>query len=604
RLRLAARVKADGLELDSKANLIAQGWDAEGKQIHFVACEALVADSDWRDIEVVFEAPVLMTQAFVMAYLVGKGQVWWDDFLLTETDEPLTVARNSGGRSGGESGYQALARGLASDLPWTFNAEEALDRAKDEKRPILVYVRCTDDRGGLPSAFRDIRAEGIAFGDDGYAKDLLFRAGALTDRAVSAMITRRFVPLCLTYHLGTQGQGQALDGWRASSSSGRSKATVDRGVGAAAPGSLMIEQSGRGEGDTWRQSVPGVTPGSTVTLKAKVRLADLARSSQFQARIKVSGNGRTTTLAGEVTVDGVGDWRDIVTSAVMSADAQTAFVEFAMEGKGKAWIDDVELTNGEGGTNLILDGGIDIGIADDPLAVFGASSGDIVTPALLAVGPNGKVTHQLHRIGAISPDLIDRWMRDVLRNSRRGPAPRTAEDALLDGDLAKARSKVGGKKDSSARLLLAQVALREGDLDEAAKSLRGLKEPEAILQRGIVALRQGDWESGLREFRAVGTDNPALAAEAAYWSGLCEQRLGRLEAAEKTWRVVAGETPFGRKAALAVVRTGPRPWLSESVRQWPEDPKSLEQTETIAPDAFDGPATVRLLLELQRQDGS
>ncbi|MEE9393922.1 MAG: hypothetical protein V3W41_15580 [Planctomycetota bacterium] len=125
RFRLAAYVKTQGLKAGTKVNLIAQCWDADDKTIHFVQCAPQSQDGDWRIIEVVFELPPKVKSLFVMAYIVGRGEVWWDDFVLSETTKPLTPAAKPNASRSLDDEAQKLARGVGSDIPWQFDAAQA-----------------------------------------------------------------------------------------------------------------------------------------------------------------------------------------------------------------------------------------------------------------------------------------------------------------------------------------------------------------------------------------------------------------------------------------------------------------------------------------------
>ena len=88
-----------------------------------------------------------------------------------------------------------IARSAVEEIPWVFDAAEAKKRSGEEKRPILLYVRCVDEEENIESAQSSLRAEKISSFDDGLKKDLLFRTGPLSDPAVSELIRRRYVPV-------------------------------------------------------------------------------------------------------------------------------------------------------------------------------------------------------------------------------------------------------------------------------------------------------------------------------------------------------------------------------------------------------------------------
>lgn len=210
RLELRARVKAPRLDPAGSACVMVQCLAADGRAIAFAwADEVEGAPAEWRDTSAVFDVPAECTQVHVLAYLVGAGEAWFDDFELEATDKP---PRSSDGRAPDpDLRMQALARGAAGGLPWRFDVEEARAAAQREGRPLLVYVRCIDDDAQLAAAQRDLAMAGVGFHDDGLRKDVLFRAGPLSDPEVAALVATRFVPLVVTYDLSKHGMGPSAD---------------------------------------------------------------------------------------------------------------------------------------------------------------------------------------------------------------------------------------------------------------------------------------------------------------------------------------------------------------------------------------------------------
>ncbi len=231
-------------------------------------------------------------------------------------------------------------------------------------------------------------------------------------------------------------------------------------------------------------------------------------------------------------------------------------------------------------------------------------SAEIVTPALLALDSEGKVIRHLHRIGALSSDFIDRWLRQVLKDQGQKSSAKTAEEALRDGDLKRAKVLLGAARGPGARVLRGRLRLRQGKLREARKTLAAIDKPDAALLRGHIAMREGNWSRAAVEFKKSQQTAGPHFDEASYWLGACLQRRGQLDAAMTQWRQATSRSPFGLKSALASLAGGPRPWLAETLRTWPEKGNLPTQTETTAPMAFDGPESVRRLMEFQKQDGS
>ena len=199
RLELKARVMADTLQA-ANACVMVQIWDAEGKMSGGAWTEAVSENTEWRAVSAVFDVPAKTASLRVLAYLVGAGRVWFDDFSLAPTTKDLKTSSGTA-----PSPYERLARKCASEISWVFDAAEAKRRAAAEKKPILVYIRCIDDEKAWPSAQKTLAAEDVRWTDDGLRKDVLMRAGPLSDPDVQALISKRFVPLVLTYVLSLHG---------------------------------------------------------------------------------------------------------------------------------------------------------------------------------------------------------------------------------------------------------------------------------------------------------------------------------------------------------------------------------------------------------------
>ena len=607
RFRLAAQLRTAGLEPGASANLVAQCWDEKNEQIQFVHGQAVSTDSDWRKIEVVFEATVEMKSLFVMAYLRGHGEVWWDDFELVETTDPVTpVARAAPPKDDASQGW---ARKVAGDLPWVFGADAAVTRAQAESKPVLVYVRCTDDRDGIGSARRGIEAETINFQDDGYKKDLLFRAGPLSDPDVAALVSRRFVPTCATYLLSSEGRGKTEKDWTPWGLRD-AKAEHDRETGRTDPGALAIRVPSGNTWGYWMQILNGPAAGRKYRFSTWVHTEDLARGAYPEVDITANlRSAKRRALASSKKISGAGDWKRLEVELDVPAGAYNLIVRVKLVGLGKAFFDDLELVAGDSDENLLRDPGATDPEKGDPLAVWGASSADIVTPALLAIGKDGKVVRKLHRIGALSADLVDRWLRGVAHETELElgveSKSSSAAEAYADGDLDRALELIGDDRSPEAKELRARIALRRDDLKGAITQARRLRGPRAALLRGRIALREGDWKLAAKELQKAAEDESDARVEATYLLGACLQRQGDLDEARKLWLSIrTAAEPFGYKAALATQPAGPRPWLAETYRSWPEQDARTSVTETIAPGDFDGRESVQRLLELQKPDGS
>jgi hypothetical protein len=209
RLELRARVKTPRMDEAASACVMVRCLDAKGDAIAFAWADKAEGAGDWRDTSAVFDVPAACTRVHVLAYLVGAGEVWFDDLALEATTKP---PRSSDGRSPDvDVKMQELAREAAAEIPWRFDAAEAKKAAAGGDRPILVYVRCIDDDAQLAAAQKSLAAETVNFIDDGLRKDLLFRAGPLSDPDVVELVKRRFEPLLLTYDLSSHGMGPSND---------------------------------------------------------------------------------------------------------------------------------------------------------------------------------------------------------------------------------------------------------------------------------------------------------------------------------------------------------------------------------------------------------
>lgn len=211
RLALAARVRAQDLHVSARICVMVQQWGADGNMVGGAWSDYVTSDTDWRDVGTVFDVEDTCVSLQILAFLIGEGVAWFDDVSLAPSDaEPrsATVADSA-------SPLETLAREAASEIGWLFDVDAAKERARDTKRPILVYVRCIDARDDqdatLAAAQRELAAPGTPFGDDGFRKDLLMRAGPLSDADVVELVRTRYVPLLVTYHLGAHGQHESPD---------------------------------------------------------------------------------------------------------------------------------------------------------------------------------------------------------------------------------------------------------------------------------------------------------------------------------------------------------------------------------------------------------
>jgi hypothetical protein len=307
-----------------------------------------------------------------------------------------------------EESLRKLARRCAEEIPWRFDAPPR----PDPDKPVLLYVRCTDDVAGLDSARESIRADRISWNDDGFRKDLLFRAGPLSDRAVAEAISRRFIAVCVTYHFDSHGKGRGGVDWTTES-------------GRIEEGELRLKGSG-----AWIQNIPYSGPPRRLKLSARVRTA-----GDGLARIRVIFNRKGDQVISE-TEAASGDWRRLTAELDPPEGCVSILFMPVFSGPGSASFDDLSLAP-EDGPNLIRNGSIDSKEGADPLEPFGLSAKEVTAPALVVLKPSGAV--KLDRLGVFSAPEVLRWL---------GEAPQPT--ALSGGDWREALEELSGRKDDES----------------------------------------------------------------------------------------------------------------------------------------------------------
>ncbi len=605
RLKLWGQVRLESTGPGSEACLIANLYDSKGNMAGHVRCPEIRQDTSWKRIETIFDVPEGIVQVHVMAYFVGGGTAWFDDLGLARTDEPVTRASAVPASS---SRYEDLVRGCAADLPWVFGAEPALARARAEGKPILCYVRCTDDREHFESMRTSIRAEDVRFQEDGHAKDVLFRAGPLSEPEVRGLICRRFVPVCLSYILGDNTYGADLPpDWE---TTGERDGLLFEGSaleGHARPGSLSIRNGDAKDRDphNWTQAFD---PRSALELPAELELSASVKTAGFasgsEATVMIQcWKGQEMLNTGRLP-ETFQDrpWTRKSARFTVPEGTDSVRVRAYLVGSGQVWFDDLELRPAkESDQSLLRNGGLDR-ISSAELGGFAISPRELTTPALVALDPSGRVVRKLHRFGALSSDLVDRWLRGVLAEMSVSSGASEARELLLDGELERVLAATEDARGEGERVLRARALVRQGELAAARAVLDGLASPEASLVRALVELRGGEWARARQALgKAVDAPEPDVREEARFWDAWCLERLGEFAAARKQWTELAGESLFGRRAAACVL-DGPRLSFGLSVREWPRTSELPEATELGGP--FDAQETVTALLEMQRADGS
>lgn len=447
-------------------------------------------------------------------------------------------------RPQGSARIEALARECGTEIPWRFDLQKEI--AEQKAKPLLVYVRCVNDRRGYDSARRSLAAADVPLHDDGYRKDLLFRACVLADRDVQTLLTDEFVPICMTYHFETHGRGKQNTDWTFAGKSGREGFTIDATEGDSAKGSLRLSQSGSMLQPLVR---PAMGKGSyRLTASVKTQ-GENARA--FVRMLWLETSGGKQQMGDSTSVHGDEQWHRTSFDFKLSTSPINILVMPTFFGSGTAWFDDLalhEIRDGKTvGPNLIRNGDVNPDDASgDPLMALNERATTTITPALLVV-QNGRIVRKLHRIGAMSPDYVAQWLRSSLEHD-------PSESEHNSGD----------------KLAAAKQRLRAGAWAEARDLLKALRVEDG-------------------------------SAEGQFWEGLCLHRLGQHAAARTRWLSAVGPSRTGRRSAACLLERGPHPVLSLSERSWtrPDDSLSTEH-----PTSFDGRNALRILLELQYENGS
>jgi hypothetical protein len=234
---------------------------------------------------------------------------------------------------------------------------------------------------------------------------------------------------------------------------------------------------------------------------------------------------------------------------------------------------------------------------------FDVRARDVTTPALLLCDARGKVLRKLHRIGTLSDDLVDHWLRTVLAGEAGRSAAKEIEELYRDGELERAlAAKASGPE---ASLWRAKALVRLGRLGEARKALGSSRGGAAEAVRGWIGLREGAWSEARERFDAAAARlEGEERADALFWGAWCTAMLGDHAAARERWKALLGPGVTGRRAAACSIPMGPRPFLALSTRAWPRTREIPEETEGAYAEDFDLARSATALLELQRDDGS
>jgi hypothetical protein len=609
RLKLSAQVRTEQLAQGADACVMIQIFSEPDKAIGYAWADHVTTNSDWRATKAVFDVPKEATYVRVLAYFAGGGTAWFDDLALEETEEPITG--QSMGGTAPDSPLEKLARGCAADLPWCFSGDEARARAAKEDRPILVYVRCTDAKAGLASARSSIEAADIPLLDDGYAKDLLFRAGPMSCPEVRDLIARRTVPLCATYVLGdnTYG-GDSPPGWGHTALPGDVSFAVDHDLGGAKKGALRIDgrDAASKSAHNWFQSIaaPSVLPASA-KLRARVRTAGLGEHGEVCVLVNCFAKDALIGGARLPELRANSDWKEQEVSFDIPKTCDRIALLAYLVGDGTAWFDDLAIEiKAERGkrVDLLENGGLDA--ASAKLEGFDIDPRDVTTPALVLIDAHGKVVRKLHRIGTLSDDLVDWWLREAIKDSGAKSKARDVQELFRDGELDKVLSMTQGAATDDAIALRGRALVRLGRLDEASKVIEDRSSAPARNVLATIALRKGDLDEAKRQFLWLRDGvNDDSAKNATFWAAWCTSLGGFLPSMyQELWKSLVGPTPLGRRSAACLLENGPRLVFASSTLLWPRSASVPEQTERGVPGNVDISRSVTVLLEMQRHDGS
>ncbi len=296
-------------------------------------------------------------------------------------------------------------------------------------------------------------------------------------------------------------------------------------------------------------------------------------------------------------------------------------------------------------------------VCDTPLGKrFGISAPDRVEPALVILGPDGKVIRMIDRIRSFNASWLDRLLRDAAADFAAPSAALSVarkrfdakdidavtwieahlRDGLLDRTVKMVRALRGVLPIDTARahLLAAKAHRRMGEIDEALATLgladkalqeakndrkRGLTvrgvRGEIAAERGRIQLLTHRLTEARRSLMSVSARS-AARAEARYLLGLLEYFDGREAMAVRAFQeaALAGEeSPWAWKAAANLVDGLDRTPLGPALHGF-EDPfapiASREPSSDTSVPRTPGEARelaragLEFLLRMQRADGS
>ncbi len=558
RLRLRCQVRTEGLEAGTQVQLMGQvitGGES-GQAVAFPRTKYFTEDCDWTSTEAVFNVHPEAVRLRLLFFVSGPGKAWLDDVSVTETDDDVTAdppAPNRG-QSRQEGRFEKLARGAAAEIPWRFDGAEALTVAVDQKRPLLVYVRCTDAEGGVEAMTESLEAPAIRLLEDGMLKDVLFRAGPLSTPRISEYITEHFVPVCLAYNLGRNNRlpgTLGAVGWGTPPAGPGASTGFDPDEGASEPGSLRIERTEGAGLLSWFQAFEWSGEESDLELAASMAVEGLERGKEANVMVqcwkadKALAYGRLKPLKKDA------EWtRRTATFHVPEGTDRINLIAY-LNGTGVAHFDDLAVRQSEDSANLLRNGHLS-GQGAAGLGGLPIEASSVTTPALVVVGSDGQEVATLDRIGSLSDEFIAEWIQAAL-----------------------------------------QLAQGEGRSPKMAR-------PHAKVRGALKLAAAGKWQKALEASERA---THAAGEEAVFLKGLCLQRLGRHVDAQGVWHQLASESAWGRKAAACLLPMGPRLHEAMTLRAMPKTEALATGTENLGA-AFSPEQSLDQLIELQRVDGS
>lgn len=553
RLRLSCSVKAAGLEPGTRINLMGQVVAGE-EMVAFPRTLWVIEDCDWTDTEVVFDVDPGATRLNLLFFINGVGKAWLDDVSVTPSDADVTQPQRAPAPLVRDSKMEALVRGAAGEIPWLLDGAAALEAARERKRPVLIYVRCADPADALPELQGSLEAGAVPFLEDGMQKDLLFRAGPLSTPRIAEFISEEFIPACMSYTLSAHNRtdaGEMPTAWLTQANKEGDTSSFDRAEGAADAGSLRIERSVKKQLRSWMQRFDWSGEAATLELAASMKAAQLSSGGEANVMVQCWKGDKALAYGRLAPIKRDADWTERTATFDVPEGTEAINVVAYLSGSGVAHFDDIAVRREKGEENFLKNGALTSAGSSD----FGGLplvASRVTTPALMVVAADGRRVATLDRIGALSDDLVARWLERALKAAR------------TDGKSPK------------------------------------VKKPHAKIRGARAMAAKGEWG---RALDATARVQRAVGEEAQFLHALCLQRLGRHAEAKEEWKAMASTSAWGRKAAACVLDEGPRLHEAMSLRDFPKLDGLDTTTENLG-RRFDAQDSIVSLLEFQREDGS